>query len=73
VAEPVCLCAEITSEQIENLMGENLNSLIQKSTIIGYLRNIPGFSILPFFKLEWIAEAFQKVKYNNLHEAIFDS
>ncbi len=53
-------------------MGENLHSLIQKSKVIGYLRKISGFNNLPFFKLEWMAEAFQKVKFNNVHEIVYD-
>ena len=41
-------------------MGEEFFQIVHKNTIISYLRKIPLFSFLPFTKLEWISEAFQK-------------
>lgn len=60
-------------EDVERVLGEELHQIVNKNMIIGHISKMKALSFLPRKKLEWLAEAFSKHKFQNKNEIVFST
>lgn len=64
-ADPFALVALLSRTDLHNAIGEDFKLSLKKSDMIKHLRRHEMFSFIPFPKLEWLAEAFERKTYRH--------